>query len=199
MSNVLVLASSSASRRTMLESAGVLFTVAVPAVDEDLLKALLSDAGKDGDGIAQELADAKALNVSRHLPNDYVLGADQLLICDGQFFSKADTEQKARDTLEALSGRQHRLISAAVIARDGVMLWRRSDAALLRMRPLSADFLDQYLAAEMPEILGSVGCYRIEGRGAQLFSEVSGDHFSIRGLPLIPVLGALRDFGVISI
>jgi septum formation protein len=199
MSNVLVLASSSASRRMMLESAGVPFTVAVPAVDEDLLKALLSDAGKDGDGIAQELADAKALNVSKHLPNDYVLGADQLLICDGQIFSKADTEQKARDTLEALSGRQHRLISAAVIARDGVTLWRRSDAALLRMRELSADFLDQYLAAEMPEILGSVGCYRIEGRGAQLFSEVSGDHFSIRGLPLIPVLGALRDFGVISI
>jgi septum formation protein len=199
MSNVLVLASSSASRRMMLESAGVPFTVAVPTVDEDLLKALLSDAGKDGDGIAQELADAKALNVSKHLPNDYVLGADQLLICDGQIFSKADTEQKARDTLEALSGRQHRLISAAVIARDGVTLWRRSDAALLRMRELSADFLDQYLAAEMPEILGSVGCYRIEGRGAQLFSEVSGDHFSIRGLPLIPVLGALRDFGVISI
>jgi nucleoside triphosphate pyrophosphatase len=199
MSNDLVLASSSASRRMMLESAGVPFTVAVPAVDEDLLKALLSDAGKDGDGIAQELADAKALSVSRHLPNEYVLGADQLLICDGQIYSKADTAQKARDTLEALSGRQHRLISAAVIARDGVTLWRRSDAAMLRMRLLSADFLDQYLSAEIPEILGSVGCYRIEGRGAQLFSEVSGDHFSIRGLPLIPVLGALRDFGVIPI
>lgn len=183
----------------MLESAGVAFTVAVPAVDEDLLKALLSDAGKDGDEIAQELADAKALSVSRHLPNHYVLAADQLLICDGQIYSKADTEQKARDTLEALSGCQHRLISAAVIARDGVTLWRTSDAAMLRMRLLSVDFLDQYLSAEIPEILGSVGCYRIEGRGAQLFSEVLGDHFSIRGLPLIPVLSALREFGVIPI
>ncbi len=197
MNSAFVLASSSASRRMMLEAAGVSVTVAVPSLDEELLKSLLIDAGKDAYGIAQELAEAKSLSVSSHMPGTFILGADQVLVCEGRIFSKAATETEARQTLETLSGREHQLISSAVIMRDSVPLWRKSNSATLQMRKLSAHFLDEYISAEIPEILGSVGCYRIEGRGVQLFSEISGDCFSIRGLPLVPVLGALRNLGII--
>ena len=197
MSVSLILASSSRSRRMMLESAGVPFTVTVAPIDEPALKSVLLDSGSDAHRIAEELAQAKALSVSRHHPGALVLGSDQVLVCEGRIFNKADTEATARDTLNALCGREHQLITAAVIVRDGAGLWRHTESAVLKMRKFSAAFIDQYLIAEIPEILGSVGCYQIEGRGAQLFSEVAGDQFCIRGLPLIPVLSALRDFGVI--
>lgn len=198
MSVPLILASSSRSRRIMLESAGVTFGVTVPAIDEAILKSVLLDSGSDGHRIAEELAQAKTLSVSRRHPGSLVLGADQVLVCEGRMFSKSDTEAEARETLNALCGREHQLITAAIIARDEVALWRHTEAAVLTMRKFSTAFLDQYLTAEIPEILGSVGCYHIEGRGAQLFSEVAGDQFCIRGLPLIPVLSALRGFGVIT-
>lgn len=198
MSVPLILASSSRSRRIMLESAGVAFSVMVPAIDEAILKSVLLDSGSDGHRIAEELAQAKTLSVSHHHPGSLVLGADQVLVCEGRTFSKSDTEAEARETLNALCGREHQLITAAIIARDGVALWRHTETAVLKMRKFSTAFLDQYLTAEIPEILGSVGCYHIEGRGAQLFSEVAGDQFCIRGLPLIPVLSALRDFGAIA-
>lgn len=197
MSVQLVLASSSASRRIMLEAAGVPFTVAVPNIDEDAIKSLLTDGGNDGYRIADELAQSKAVSVSAHIRGALVLGADQVLVCEGRMLSKVLTEAEARETLLALAGREHQLISAAVIASDGAALWRRTELATLRMRHLSTDFLDCYLAAEMPEVLGSVGCYRIEGRGVQLFTEATGDQFCIRGLPLLPILAALRDFGVL--
>jgi septum formation protein len=198
MSAPLILASSSRSRRTMLESAGVAFTVTVPLIDEAVLKSVLVDSGSDVFRIAEELAQAKALSVSRHQPGALVLGSDQVLVCDGRVFSKADTEATARETLSALRGREHRLITAAVVARGEAALWRHTEPAVLKMRQFSTAFLNEYLLAEIPEILGSVGCYQIEGRGAQLFSEIAGDQFCIRGLPLIPVLSALRDFGVIA-
>lgn len=197
MSVPLVLASSSTSRRIILEAAGVPFTVAVPNIDEDAIRSLLTNGSNDGYRIADDLAQAKAVSVSAHLREALVLGADQVLVCEGQMLNKVLTEAEARQTLLALSGREHQLISAAVIARDGAALWRRTEVATLRMRHLSTDFLDRYMAAEMPEVLGSVGCYRIEGRGVQLFTEVAGDQFCIRGLPLLPVLAALRDFGVL--
>lgn len=198
MSVPLILASSSRSRRIMLESAGVTFGVTVPAIDEAILKSVLLDSGSDGHRIAEELAQAKTLSVSRRHPGSLVLGADQVLVCEGRMFSKSDTESEARETLNALCGREHQLITAAIIARDEMALWRHTETAVLTMRKFSAAFLDQYLTAEIPEILGSIGCYHIEGRGAQLFSEVAGDQFCIRGLPLIPVLSALRGFGVIA-
>jgi len=198
MSIPLVLASSSVSRRMMLEAAGVPFTLAMPSIDEDVMKALLLDGGSDRYLITEELAQAKALSVSEHMSEALVIGADQVLFFEGRILSKAITAQDARETLRVLAGKEHELISAAVIARDGKSLWRRTEIARLRMRTYSEAFLDDYLAAEMPDVLGSVGCYRIEGRGAQLFAEISGDHFCIRGLPLIPLLGALRDFGVIA-
>src|SRR5256885_2088940 len=149
MSRRLVLASSSMSRRMMLEAAGVPITVAVPAIDEDVVKSLLIDGGNDAHAIAEELAQAKALSVSGHMGEALVLGADQVLVCNGRMFNKAITENDARDTLIALSGREHELISAAVLVRDGVPVWRRTEAARLRMRELSEPFLHDYLAAEI--------------------------------------------------
>jgi septum formation protein len=190
-----ILASSSTSRRVMLEAAGVAFTVVAPNVDEEAMKDVLASSGADGPTIAHALAEAKSIAVSERHPGALVvLGADQVLLSDGRIFSKALDETEARATLRALSGREHELISAAVIATSGKPIWRRTDLARLTMRNFSDAFLDEYMAAEMPDILGSVGCYRIEGRGAQLFSSVRGDHFCIRGLPLIAVLEALRDF-----
>ncbi len=198
MSTRLLLASGSPSRRRMLESAGVPFSVAVPGIDEDAIKSVLSGGNLSEHEIAGELAEAKALSVSAHAPDALVLGADQVLLCDGRIFNKPVTENDARETLLALHGREHRLISAAVIARGTGCLWRRTEVATLRMRRFSTAFLEEYLAAELPEILGLVGAYRIEGRGAQLFDAITGDQFCIRGLPLLPLLGALRDFGVIA-
>ncbi|HXJ02381.1 MAG TPA: Maf family protein, partial [Micropepsaceae bacterium] len=153
----------------------------------------------DGPTIAHALAEAKAMAISEHHRHALVLGADQILLCEGKVFNKALDEAEARTTLLALRGKEHELISAAVMARDGQAIWRRTDIARLTMRDFSDAFLDEYLTAEMPDLLGSVGCYRIEGRGAQLFSSVKGDHFCIRGLPLIAVLEALRDYeGLLS-
>jgi nucleoside triphosphate pyrophosphatase len=196
-SSGLILASASTSRRTMLEAAGVSFTVVAPNVDEELMKSMLAGGGADGARIADALAEAKALAVSEKHPKALVLAADQILVCEDRIFSKALDEEEARRTLNALSGREHELISVAIIAQDGLVIWRRSEISRLRMRKLSSEFLERYLTAEMPDVLGSVGCYRMEGLGAQLFSEVSGDSFAIRGLPLIPVLNALRDMGVL--
>ncbi len=193
----IVLASTSASRRTMLEAAGVTFTIDAPNVDEDLIKDLLTGSGASGPRIADALAEAKALAVSERHPAALIIGADQILESEGRIFSKALDEIEARETLTALRGSEHQLISAAVMARAGHAIWRRTDTATLHMREFSDEFLDEYLTAEIPDILGSVGCYRIEGRGAQLFSEISGDHFCIRGLPLIALLAALREKGAL--
>lgn len=193
----IVLASTSASRRSMLEAAGVSFTIDAPHVDEDLIKDLLTGSGANGSRIADALAEAKALAVSERHPAALTIGADQILESGGRFFSKALDEIEARETLLALRGSEHQLISAVVIAREGYAVWRRTEIATMRMREFSDEFLDEYLTAEIPDILGSVGCYRIEGRGALLFSEISGDHFCIRGLPLIALLAALREKGAL--
>jgi septum formation protein len=192
-----LLASSSASRRVMLESAGVTFTVVAPDVNEDAIKQRLVAEGSDGATIAHSLAEAKAFAVSGSHPDALVLGADQILVCEDRIFSKASDVAEARATLLRLRGQTHELISAAVLAQGQRTFWRRTDMARLTMREFSDRFLDEYLTAEIPDILGSVGCYRIEGRGAQLFTEVKGDQFCIRGLPLIPVLQALRDMGAL--
>jgi septum formation protein len=193
----LILASTSMSRRIMLEMAGIDFTVMAPNVDEELMKDMLTGGGAEGGTVAQALAEAKAIAISERHPGALVLGADQVLVCRDRIFDKAQDEAQARATLLALRGEDHELISAAVIARAGAPIWTRIETAHLRMREFSEAFLDEYLTAEIPDVLGSVGCYRIEGRGAQLFSEISGDHFCIRGLPLIGVLQALRQLGAL--
>jgi septum formation protein len=166
----LILASASSSRRTMLAAAGVAFTAVSPEVDEDGLRAKLPpEKATKGDAVAEHLAEHKALAVSVRHRAALVLGCDQVLVCEGRLFSKAMDEADAGATLRALRGRKHELISAAVIVKDQQLAWRCTDVARLEMREFSDAFLEQYLQAELPDILGSVGCYRIEGRGAQLF------------------------------
>lgn len=192
-----ILASSSESRRAMLSAAGVAFEARPAIVDERAVKAAMLREGADGSAIADALAEMKAVRVSAKFPESLVLGADQILACDGKLYTKAIDGQGARETLEALRGRTHDLVSGAVLARGGVPVWRAVETARLTMRAFSDAFLDHYLAAEGEALLGSVGCYRLEGLGAQLFSKIEGDHFVVRGLPLLKVLEALRTQGVL--
>ncbi len=179
----------------MLAAAGVKFTAVVPEVDEDELRVKMPSA--KGAAVAEQLAEAKALAVSGHHAGALVLGCDQVLVCEDRMFNKALDDTAAAATLRALRGRTHELISAAALARGNEIVWRCTDVARLRMRDFSDAYLGEYLQAELPDILGSVGCYRIEGRGAQLFDRVEGDQFTIRGLPLIPLLATLRAKGVL--
>jgi septum formation protein len=194
----LILASGSASRRAMLEAAGIACTVDAPSVDEAGVKAALRAEGASAGDVAEALAELKAMRISRRTPGALVLGGDQMLDCDGEWFDKAETLEDARAVLQSLRGRTHRLVSAAVIVRDGQRVWHTVAEARLTMRAFSDAFLDDYLAAAGPGILGSVGCYHIEGLGVQLFDRVQGDTFTIRGLPLLPLLGFLRGWGVVT-
>lgn len=194
-----ILASGSSSRQAMLTAAGIAFTAITPDIDEDALRAKMPPAlAAKGGAVAEHLAERKALAVSIRHPDALVVGCDQVLVCGGRLFNKAVDENQASATLRALRARTHELISAAVIAKGETITWRCTDIARLHMRTFSDAFLEDYLRAEVPDILGSVGCYRIEGRGAQLFAGVEGDQFTIRGLPLIPLLAALREQGALA-
>lgn len=184
----LVLASASTSRAALLTAAGVPFTVQPAHVDEDAVKTAVTD----GHHVAAALAEMKALAV----PGDLVLGADQVLLLEGAVLSKAPSLDAAREQLRSLRGKRHILVSALALARDRRIVWRHVDEAQLWMRDFSDDFLEGYLAAE--DVLGSVGCYRLEGAGVQLFERIEGDYFSILGLPLVPLLMALREQGVVA-
>jgi septum formation protein len=191
----LILASKSAARRSMLADAGVAFSVQVADVDEDAVKAIHDPA--DAAGLAVELARVKALAVSRHDADAWVLGADQTLGFDGGLVSKAASLDDARARLAAMRGRTHQLHSGAALARNGQIVWSGVDTATLRVRDFSDAFLDAYLAAEGEALLHCVGSYRLEGMGSQLFETVEGDFFTVLGLPLWPVLAELRRAGVL--
>jgi septum formation protein len=191
----LVLASKSAARRVMLADAGVPFSVQVADVDEAAVKAVHDPA--DAAGLAVELARVKALAVSRHDADAWVLGADQTLAFDGGLVSKAPSLDAARVRLKAMRGRVHYLHSGAALARNGQVVWSGGDTATMRVRAFSDAFLESYLAAEGEALLGCVGSYRLEGMGAQLFEAVEGDYFTVLGLPLWPVLAELRRAGVL--
>lgn len=192
----LVLASASQSRTALLKAAGVVFAVDPADLDE----AALMDAlrGADAPTIASTLAQKKALHVSARHPGDIVLGGDSVIGFDGACLSKCAMLDEARALLTRLSGRTHLLVSAAALARDGALLWTHASPCKMTVRDLSPQFLDNYIAAEGTAILSSVGCYHYEGRGAQLFDTVEGDYFSVLGLPLLPVLAALRKEGVLA-
>lgn len=190
----LILASKSAARRAILTNAGVPFAVQVADVDEDALKT----PGVDPVELAVELARAKALAVSRHDANAWVLGADQTLSFDGGLVSKAPTLDAARARLAAMRGRSHQLHSGAALARNGQVVWSGVDTVEMKMRDFSDAFLDAYLATEGEALLSCVGSYRLEGLGSQLFEAVEGDYFTVLGLPLWPVLAELRRAGVIA-
>jgi septum formation protein len=191
-----VLASGSASRAQILHAAGVPFSGQPAQIDEDVVKIAMH--GESGQAIAEALAERKALHISTMHPHTLVLGADQVLMLGDTLVSKADTLEAATAQLRTLCGQPHQLISALVLAKGGAPVWRHTDIATLRMRDFSDAFLDAYLRAESDALLGSVGCYRLEGLGAQLFERIEGDYFSILGLPLLPLLAALRDHGVLE-
>lgn len=191
----LILASKSAARQAMLTGAGVPFSVQVTDVDEDAVKAAHDPA--DATGLAVELARVKALAVSRHDADAWVLGADQTLAFDGGLVSKAASLAEARTRLMAMRGRDHQLHSGAALARNGQIVWSGVDTAAMRVRSFSDVFLDTYLASEGEALLACVGSYRLEGMGSQLFEAIRGDYFTVLGLPLWPVLAELRRAGVL--
>jgi len=195
---MLVLASQSAARRAMLNAAGVPHEALPAHVDEEAITAGLMAEGATPLRIADALAEVKALKISRQHPGALVLGADSVAVAqDGSLLNKPETRARAETQLRSLSGTSHQLISAAVICEGGQPVWRAHGAAKLAMRPLSDRFMADYLDREGDAVLGCVGCYRIEGLGAQLFSRIDGDQFSIRGLPLLAVLDYLRTRGVL--
>lgn len=191
----LVLASKSAARRAMLENAGVAFEVRVADVDEDAIKQTSTELSASQ--LAERLAQAKALAVSALDENAWVLGSDQTLAFDDCLISKARTLDEARHRLGAMRGKSHQLCSGAALARRGEIVWSGVDTVEMRMRDFSDAFLDAYLDAEGEALLSCVGSYRLEGLGSQLFDVVDGDYFTVLGLPLWPVLDALRRQGVI--
>ena len=194
----LILASASPSRAAILRAVAVPFTITPAAIDEAALKSGLLAAGKDASQIAAALADAKASAVSRLQPDALVLGADQVLEFDGELISKCADMASARRLLLRLRGKPHRLISALALAEGGKSVWAFCDTATLAVRRFSDAFLDSYLSGEGARVLAGVGCYRLEGMGAQLFESVKGDYFSILGLPLQPLLAQLRQRDVIA-
>ena len=194
---MLILASQSASRRAMLTAAGVPFTAEAAHVDEDAAKASLADLTPRD--LADALAELKAVKVSARRPGAFVLGSDSVVaLADGTLLSKPETREEAADHLQRMNAGTHRLWSAAVIAEDGRPVWRHVDGAALHVRALSYSFIDRYLDAEWPAVAGCVGVFRIEGLGVQLFDRIDGSHFTVLGLPLIPVLGYLRHRDVLA-
>ncbi len=193
---VLVLASGSRTRAAMLEQAGVSAILDKPLVDEDEVKAAGRAEGVPADAVAEALAELKAQRIARRHPGALVVGADQMLECEGHWFDKPADRAAARAQLLDLRGRTHRLVSCAVVVRDGERMWHKVDSARLTMRNFSEAFLDDYLDRVGDEVLHSVGAYQLEGLGAQLFQRVEGDFFTILGLPLLPLLGFLRVHGV---
>ena len=185
----LILASGSAIRRTMLEDAGVEHIVVRPDVDEASLKAGMTDAAQ----IAAELAKAKALSVSRSHPGVWVVGSDSVVSVDGRLFDKPRNRDEAAEHLGFFSGKPLVLTSAVAMAREGTVDWSHVESAELHVRPLSREFIETYLDAEWPEVGYCVGVFRMEGPGVQLFDRVEGSHFTILGMPLIPLLRALRE------
>ena len=192
----LVLASTSPTRARLLADAGVPVEIVPPRIDEDGAKRRLRGAGIDGRGLAERLAEEKALSVSR--PGRLVLGADQVLILGDRVFDKPANRQAAAEQLAALAGRTHRLLSAACIAEEGSPVWRCTREARLAMRGFGAAFADDYLDRIGDAVLGGPGAYRVEGPGIQLFDAIEGDWPTILGLPLLALLAYLRRRGVIA-
>ena len=190
----LILASTSAIRRALLDQAGISFTAEAPQVDEAVIET--AHQGHDFE-LALSLAEAKAAAVSALHPDSWVIGGDSVVSVEGRRFMKPTNREEAGEHLRAFSGRAMRLVSAAALAKDGEVEWNHISDAVLHVRPLSEDFIRAYLDAEWPAVSYCVGVFRMEGRGVTLFDDVEGDHFTILGMPLLPLLGALRDRGLI--
>ena len=194
----LILASASRSRRSLLENAGLHIACEPASVDEDGVKQALRAEGATAADVALSLAGLKAERISNRHPAALVIGADQMLDCAGTWFDKPSDLAQAASHLRSLSGQTHRLVTAVCVVSGGTRLWHHLATAQLTMRKLSEDFLAAYLNANGDRTLESVGCYQLEGLGAQLFSRIEGDYFTILGLPLLPLLGFLREHRMVA-
>jgi septum formation protein len=190
-----ILASASEARVRLLRAAGLDVIVEPAAIDESLLKREARRRGDSATDCAKALAAEKACVISRRHPEALVIGADQLLAAGDEWFDKPGDLAEARSQLRALRGRVHQLATAVCVAQGGAPLWWAASTPELHMREFSETLLEGYIAAEGDALLGSVGAYRLEGRGVQLFSRITGDHFAVMGLPLIELLGFLREHG----
>lgn len=190
----LVLASASSIRAAMLDAAGVAHLVDPARIDESALK----DAHHgDEASLATRLAEKKAIDTSRRHSGNWVIGGDSLVSVEGRSFDKPANRDEAAGHLRFFSGKQMRLTSAVALALDGRIHWSHADQAILHVRQLSDDFIHTYLEAEWPAVGACVGVFRMEGRGVTLFDRVEGDHFTILGMPLVSLLGALRERGLL--
>ena len=193
----IILASGSKIRAQILQDADVPFKVLSKPVDEAAIKSAMLSEGSRLRDIADALAEAKSMRVSRNEPG-LVIGADQIMTMDGELFDKPPTIEAARERLLSMRGKVHKLIGAIVISEGGAPVWRHVSIVTLHVRNFSDEWLENYISAEGDLMTKSVGAYRFEGRGAQLFSKVDGDSFSIMGLSLLPLLDYLRLRGALK-
>ena len=196
LQETLILASASTARAALLEGAGLTFEKRPSEVDEDELKISMKPNGAEAAALA--LAELKANHISRQAPDSLVIGADQLLDCDGVWLDKARDSDGAGRQLRLLRGKDHRLATAVCVMRNEICLWSFVGAPRLKMRAFSDAFIETYLQAAGDQAFGCVGAYRLEGLGAQLFAEIEGDYFTILGLPLLPLLEFLRARGTVA-
>ena len=194
----LILASSSKARFTMLKNAGVDCEAIASMIDEEGYKQSMKAEGANAAEAAETLAEMKALRMYRQQPDGIVIAADQMLECNGIWFDKPRDRDNTRAQLLALRGKTHQLVSAAVVYKEGSRIWGKIDTAHLTMRNFTEEWLDDDLDACGDEIYNCVGGYQLEGLGAQLFTEVRGDLFTVLGLPLLPLIGFLRDHGILK-
>lgn len=198
MSFDLILASGSEIRAELLRNAGLTVKIESPRVDEESLKLALEQEQAPPRDIADMLAEAKAAKVARKFPDQLVLGCDQVLDFEGRVFSKPQTLEAAHLQIQSLSGKTHKLLSAAVVYHEGKPVWRHVSVARLTMRQISDAYLESYLSRNWPDVGSSVGGYKLEREGIRLFSRIHGDHFTILGLPLVELLNYLAVRGIIE-
>jgi septum formation protein len=193
----IVLASASTARRAVLEAAGLRFEAIAAAVDEAAIKESARAEGYLAADATMMLAEAKARRIAARRPEALVIGCDQMLVLEDRWFDKPDSIEDARRHLEALRGKTHQLVTAVLCWRGGQRIWQHVATPRLTMRPVSDAFLDAYLALEGDQVTTTVGAYRLEGPGIHLFDKVEGEHAAILGLPLLPLLGFLRQHGAL--
>ena len=193
----LVLASASASRKAVLQHAGLRFAARAAQIDEAEVKRAGKAEGARADEVALLLAELKARRIARGDQDAVVIGCDQLLVCDGRWVDKPADMEEARAHVQALRGRRHTLVTAVLCQRGEQRLWHHVAHPTLTMRGFSDEFLDTYLDREGEALLATVGAYRLEGLGAHLFDVIDGEHSAILGLPLLPLFGFLRQHGVL--